>query len=127
VRVFDASAVLAVLLEEPGAASAAKLMEEGDALICSVNYAEVIGKLLERGVSEADAHTAWHNLPIEVVPFDAPPALGAARLRPITRHLGLSLGDRCCLACAASVEGAQVVTADRAWKKIKSFDIVAIR
>jgi ribonuclease VapC len=127
VRVFDASAMLAMLLEETGAVAAAKLMEQGDAVICSVNYAEVIGKLLERGVTEADVQTAWHNLPVEIVAFDADAALGAARLRPVTRPLGLSLGDRCCLAFAASCEAATIVTADRAWKKLKGFDVACIR
>jgi PIN domain nuclease of toxin-antitoxin system len=125
--VFDASAVLAMLLEEPGAAAAARLMEEGDAVILSVNYAEVAGKLLARGVSEADFQTAWHNLPIEVAALDAEVALGASRLVAATRELGLSLGDRCCLAFAASRHSATVVTADRAWKKLKRFDIAAIR
>jgi ribonuclease VapC len=53
-------------------------------------------------------------------------ALLAAQLRPPTRKLGLSLGDRCCLALG-HVQKAQVVTADRPWLKLKGFDILAIR
>ena len=101
-------------------------MEEGDAVICSVSYAEV-GKLLGRGVTEADVRTAWHNLPVEIVAFDADAALGAARLRPVTRRPALSLGDRCCLAFAATREAATIVTADRAWKKVQGFDIAVVR
>ena len=97
-------------------------MEEGDAVICSVSHAEV-GKLLGRGVTEADVRTAWHNLPLEIVAFDA----DAARLRPVTRRPALSLGDRCCLAFAATREAATIVTADRAWKKVQGFDIAVVR
>ena len=125
-KVFDASAVLAALLDEPGGAACEKLLEEGDGLIGSVNYVEVMTKLFDLGVSEADAATAWHNLPIEIEVLDEATALAAARLRPLTRALGLSLGDRCCLALAQS-HSAPVVTADRQWKKVKGFEVVAIR
>jgi hypothetical protein len=49
-----------------------------------------------------------------VAPFDAATSLRSASLRPATRLLGLSLGDRCCLALAQE-RGATVITADRAW------------
>lgn len=125
-NVFDASAVLATLLDEPGGEACAKLMESGAGMIGSVNYVEVMTKLFDLGVSQADAATAWHNLPLDIEPLDAATALTAARLRPLTRALGLSLGDRCCLALAQARDAA-VVTADRQWKKLKGFDVVLIR
>ena len=125
-KVFDASAVLAALLDEPGGPACAKLMEDGEGLIGSANYAEVMAKLFDLGVSDVDAATAWHNLPLEIVALDSDTALVAAKLRPFTRALGLSLGDRCCLALGQT-RSAAVVTADRQWKKVKGFEIVLVR
>lgn len=46
--------------------------------------------------------------------YDEDLALAASKLRPATRHKGLSLGDRACLALAIR-EGATAITTDRAW------------
>jgi ribonuclease VapC len=54
----------------------------------------------------------------EVVPFTEASATSAAMLRTVTRHLGLSLGDRTCLALAIEFN-ADVYTADRAWKELQ--------
>jgi PIN domain nuclease of toxin-antitoxin system len=126
-KVFDASAVLALLFDEPGAELAARWLEEDDVLISSVNQAEVLAKLLDKGLSEADISAIGQQLPLQVVPFSAEQARTAASLRPATRALGLSLGDRCCLALARAQPGAQVVTAERPWAGLAGFDIALIR
>ncbi len=46
--VLDASALLALLQQEPGAETVETLLEE--AVISSVNWSEVVQKSLERGV-----------------------------------------------------------------------------
>jgi ribonuclease VapC len=48
-----------------------------------------------------------------IVPFDEDLVFRAGRLRPLTRHAGLSFGDRACLALASRMR-APVLTADRA-------------
>ena len=126
-KVFDSSAVLAVLLDEPGAERAIRWLEDDDALTGSVNQTEVFAKLLDRGLSEADITAIGQQLPLQVVPFTAQHAHTAASLRPATRALGLSSGDRCCLAMASAQPGAQVVTADRTWAGLTGFDIALIR
>jgi len=50
----------------------------------------------------------------ELVPFDRQLARVTAELRQPTRNLGLSLGDRVCLALAR-VMGGRALTADRSW------------
>lgn len=125
-RVFDASAVLAALLQERGGDKAQALMEEGGAVIGSVNYAEVMSKLFERGVSLDDARSAWSSVPLIVEPLTEQHALAAAWLRPRTRALGLSLGDRCCLALGRTMN-VPIVTAERAWQALEGFDLVTIR
>ncbi len=126
-RVFDASALLAILGAEPGADKASDLLDEQDAVVASVNFAEVLTKLIDRGLSRDAALQAWHGLKVRVEPVDETLALLAAGLRTTTRSLGLSLGDRCCLALAQKLDNATVVTADRVWKNIKGFHFTMIR
>ena len=126
-KVFDASAALAVVFAEPGAERAERLLDDGEAVISSVNHAEVVARLLERGMREAEADAVCDALRLQVLPFTAAQARASGRLRPATRALGLSLGDRCCLALAQEHRGVQVVTADRLWKDLKGFKITLIR
>ena len=126
-KVFDSSAVLAVLFEEPGAELSARWMDEGPALISSVNQVEVITRLVDQGATPAHAAATFATLPLEVHDFTPEHAHLAAALRVPTRALGLSLGDRCCLALAQSLAGAAVITADRPWAKLKGFKISLIR
>jgi PIN domain nuclease of toxin-antitoxin system len=55
--------------------------------------------------------------PIEWIAFDAQQSALVADLLLRTRHLGLSLGDRACLALASTL-GAPALTADEAWTKL---------
>ncbi|MFZ1106612.1 MAG: PIN domain-containing protein [Hyphomicrobiaceae bacterium] len=54
---------------------------------------------------------------LAIVPFDEELARQTGALRPATRSLGLSLGDRACLALAQR-ERLPVLTADRSWAKL---------
>lgn len=125
-KVFDASAALAVVFPETGHDKAERLIDSGDAVISSVNHAEVVARLPERGMSEAEVDAICEGLGLRVLPFTEAQAMASGRLRPRTRALGLSLGDRCCLALAEQHPGAQVVTADRPWKGLKGSRIVLI-
>ena len=113
--VLDASAVLAVLQGEPGAEPVEAVL--GEAVISAVNHAEVVGKLYDRDVPAAAVETLLASLALVIEPFDADQALEAGALRRATRTLGLSLGDRACLALAR-VRGASVITLDRAWRSL---------
>ena len=44
--VLDTSALLAYLFQEPGADKVSSILETGSGLISSVNYAELVGKLI---------------------------------------------------------------------------------
>jgi PIN domain nuclease of toxin-antitoxin system len=123
--VWDASALLLLLNDEPGAEELAS--EVGDALICAVNLSEVVGKLAESGMPEHDLREALRGLPLEVVPFDEETAYVAGLLRPATRARGLSMGDRACLGLALTLD-LPVVTADRAWQKLElGIEVRALR
>jgi ribonuclease VapC len=90
--VFDASAVLALMQGEPGADRLKALQR--DAIVNAVNAAEVLAKLVSRGVPAAEAQAAYDALHLETAPFE--PALVAISARYV--HKGVSLGDRCFLA-----------------------------
>ena len=111
---LDASALLAYLGQEPGADKVAEVVENGKVFMSSINLAEVLGKVIERGMSEADARAMAQALPFDIVDFDAEQAHGVAYLRKYTKALGLSLGDRACLTLAQTRQ-ATALTADRIW------------
>ena len=84
------------------------------ACISTVNLAEVVTKLHDIKVPESRISTAIARIDFEVIAFDAAQAEIAGALRPLTRHRGLSLADRACLALAKQL-GRPAITADRAW------------
>lgn len=110
--VLDSSAVLAFMLGENGAARVGPTLAGG--LLSSVNLCEIVTKLAERGEDAATVHADVLAFGVDVMPFSSEHALQAAQLRPLTKHLGLSLGDRACLALGLE-RGANVLTADKAW------------
>ena len=114
--VLDASALMAVLREEPGAAALEAVLDA--AAISTVNLSEVQAKLVERGTPAENAWSWLVDLDLEVIDFDAPQARIAGDLRPLTRARGLSFADRACLALAQA-RAAPALTADRAWSGLE--------
>jgi PIN domain nuclease of toxin-antitoxin system len=87
--VLDASALLALLNQEPGSDVVAEALAAG-ASVSAVNLAEVVAKLQERGVPEDDMREALGQLPFAVVALDADLAYATGCLRQATRGLGLA-------------------------------------
>jgi len=115
--VLDTSALLAVLYEEVGGARVEALLADGHCLIGAVNLAEFATKCADAGMDRAQIESIAQSFDAQIVPMDANLAYLAGLLRPATRALGLSLGDRACLALAQSL-GASAVTADRPWAEV---------
>jgi PIN domain nuclease of toxin-antitoxin system len=113
--IVDASAIIAVLLDEPGRERVEALLPS--AAISSVNLSEVVTAMLNRGHDFTEAVSKVSRFALEVIDFTEDHAFEAARLRPLTAKQGLSLGDRACLALA-SIEGLPVMTADRSWGSV---------
>jgi ribonuclease VapC len=90
--VLDASAMLALMQDEPGAEKVRDLQPH--AVVDAVNVAEVLAKLVNRGMPAAEAQAAYDALHLETIPFE--PAMAAISARYV--HKGVTLGDRCFLA-----------------------------
>jgi len=119
--VLDASALLALVQDEPGAARVQDALARG-VLMSAVNWAEVLSRLAELGVAPESAGARLHagtagDDALTVVPFDVAQARDVARLRQPTRHLKLSLGDRACLALGRATR-LPVLTTDGAWRAV---------
>ena len=114
--VIDASPVLADLLSEAGATLARTFLPLG--MMTSVNYSEVISKLIDKGLAASLATETVENLGLSVVQCDLAMATLAGQLRAFTRHLGLSLGDRFAVALAIQT-GLPLLTSDRRWQELQ--------
>jgi ribonuclease VapC len=114
--VLDASALLALMRNEPGAAAVAAVLPA--AVISAVSLAEVQAQLIDAGLEEQQAW--WHIAEIgcESVAFDDHQAQIAGGLIRITRPLHLSFSVRACLALAI-LRKATVYTADAAWTNLR--------
>ena len=122
--VIDASAILAVLLDEPGQENVVPILAQG---CCSaIGMAEVASKLTDNGNDRVAVAKAINALALSIYPVEADDAIDIGILRAATRKTGLSLGDRCCLALAKKL-GLPVLTADRAWAGIADAVGVEVR
>lgn len=125
--VLDASALLALLQDEPGAPAVVEAIESG-AAISTVNFSEVLAKLTERGEQVHSTVAAIRKVVeraeggLQIEPFTEEDGIDAADLRPRSTKQGLSFGDRACLALAARYE-ASAVTADGAWRGLPEVGI----
>ena len=123
--VLDASAVLAFLLDEEGAAAAAERVRGG--VLSAVNYSEVVARALEWRVPLEVVTFELGRLPLAVVPYDEGLATLTATLKEPTRTHGLSFADRACLALGLD-RRLPVVTADRQWRTLDiGVEVILIR
>lgn len=123
--VLDASALLAYLQDEPGSNSVDEILSE--AVISSVNWAEVVQKSVAAEVAVEGMLDELQALGLKVASFTAEDGELAGLLWMQTKNLGLSLGDRACLSLAMRLK-VSVLTSDRIWSSLKlNLNIVAIR
>lgn len=112
--VLDASAVLAFLQAKPGHDTVRLALQNERCVVTAVNQAEIIAKATDKGVEPVALKDILAELAYTVVDVTADDGANAGWLRNHTRSLGLSLGDRICLASAQRLK-AKVLTADRLW------------
>ncbi len=112
--VLDASAIIAFLQGEPGSELVQLALQSQHCVVTAANHAEIIAKSLDRGVSPDAIQTILAELAYVVIDIKAVDGIQAGYMRAATRAVGLSLGDRLCLAVAQRLK-ALVLTADRPW------------
>jgi len=115
--VFDASAILALLQQEPGAEKLTIEIRK-NAVVSTVNLAEVQSKLVKM---KNDPDKAWEAALASIAavePYTIEQAKIAGSMIAATEKYGLSLGDRSCLALAIALK-APVYTTERIWKNLK--------
>lgn len=121
--VLDASAIIALARDEPGAdVVEAHLLEASTgpppvAIVSTVNLTEVVQALGEPPSPLIDLGDEGEDSLVVPTAYTADDALLAATMREQTRSAGLSLADRACLALGRRT-GLRVITADQAWATV---------
>jgi len=123
--VLDSSVILAYLLDEQGREAAEQAIA-ARGIICSVNLAEVMSRLMRDQADAAASADVLLALPVTVADLDARLAIDMGAMVAQTRSLGLSLGDRACLALARR-ERLPTLTADRIWLQAGTLIGVEVR
>ncbi len=113
--VLDASAVLAMLLDEPGGEVVETTI--ADSIVSAVNWSEVVQKAKRHGIDMTDMYAGLQSMGLTVVPFNVDDAEQSAYLWQLSSSLALA--DRACLALGIKL-GAPVWTADRYWATVES-------
>jgi ribonuclease VapC len=123
--VLDASALLALINNEPGGENVRPYLAQ--AVMGAVNFCETVQRLRRGGMPVEAVNLALAPLISPPIPFDDALAFVSASVHEKPRNHGLSLGDCACIGLALS-RNVPAVTAEREWKKVNvGVKIIVIR
>lgn len=113
--ILDASALLALLQDEPGADKVQAVLHR--ATINTVNWSEVIQKLSVHDPDAADIRAEIELTGFKIMPFSIDQAEIGASLWKQAKPFGLSLADRACIATGIDRK-MDVMTTDKIWQEM---------
>jgi PIN domain nuclease of toxin-antitoxin system len=113
--VLDASALLALLQQEPGGEMVKSILNR--AVMSAVNIAEVLIRLERLEIVSEEALPLIEDAVNEIIPFDLKQASEVAELQKHVRHKGISLGNKACIALGIKLN-AEIYTADKIWSQL---------
>lgn len=124
--VLDASAILAFLHQETGADKVEQALLLSKTCMSCLQLAEVSAKLVQSGISIQHTQQILQSLAVPIIELSEQIAFKSAELMPLAKPLGLSLGDRVCLATGLILD-LPVLTADKVWLKMPNIMVESIR
>lgn len=113
--VLDSSALIALVRRERGWEKVDAALDRS--VICAVNLAESLTKLMHKGGDPRLAERLLRDLELDVLPFDEELAWASRDLCPLAWTHGISFADRACLALARHLR-LHALTGDARWKEI---------
>lgn len=114
--ILDASALLALLQDEPGADKVQAILHR--AIINTINWSEVIQKLSVHDPDAADIRAEMELTGLKITPLTIDQAEVCANLWAQTKPFGLSLADRACIATGIDRK-IEVMTTDKVWQDLE--------
>lgn len=113
--IFDTSALFAIINKEKGYELAESVLAKSS--MSSVNVSEVVAVLTRAGLTPRDIREIIEESIPYIIDFDEEIAFTAGVIISESKSLGLSLGDRACIA-TGMVKGMEIYTADQVWTKL---------
>ena len=110
--ILDASALLALIKDEPGASIIEALL--GQIVISTLSLSEAATTLLQSGMTLQECEECLLPLISQLIPFDASHALLTANLTKQLKDKELPLETRACLALGVKMS-LPIYTANRIW------------
>ena len=94
----------------------------------TLNISEAAGILIDLGMSIEECKNSIEPYIDVIVPLDVEQSFEMAFLKKYTKHKGLSIGDRACIALGIKM-ALPIYTADKIWANldIEGADIILIR
>jgi ribonuclease VapC len=114
--VLDSSALIALIKGETGAEIIEPLL--GGVVMSTINISEVAGILIDLGMSMEECKSSIEPYIDLVVPLDMEQSFEMAFLKKLTKHKGLSFGDRACIALGIKM-ALPIYTADKVWANLE--------
>ena len=124
--VLDASALLALIQDEPGANVIKPLLK--NAVMSTINVVECLTVLQRFEMLPSEGYCLIQEIIQKIVSFEPYHIQKCAELQSVTKSKGLSLGDRACITLGLHLN-LPIYTADKIWSEltVEGADIHIIR